>query len=46
MVMISDKNITVLTDVEVGILAVFMSAIDLDKIDGLRTAIEDTIAGG
>jgi predicted regulator of Ras-like GTPase activity (Roadblock/LC7/MglB family) len=37
---------TVLTDVDVGILAVFMDRIDLTKIDGLLETIHKTIHGG
>ncbi len=36
---------TVLTDVEVGILAVFLEQTDLTKIDGLLTTIHSTIHG-
>jgi predicted regulator of Ras-like GTPase activity (Roadblock/LC7/MglB family) len=36
---------TVLTDVEVGILAVFLEQTDLSKIDGLLTTIHSTIHG-
>lgn len=37
---------TVLTDVEVGILAVFIEKTDLSKIDGLLETIHKTIHGG
>lgn len=45
MVLVSDSTITVLTDVDVGILAVFMETTAVDKIDGLLKAIHDTIHG-
>ena len=41
-----DKRTTILTDVEVGILAVFLEKVDLDKIDGLLETIQKTIHGG
>lgn len=37
---------TVLTDVEVGILAVFVEETHLDKIDGLLDIIHNTVHGG
>ncbi|MBS1995908.1 MAG: roadblock/LC7 domain-containing protein [Cyanobacteria bacterium SZAS LIN-2] len=37
---------TVLTDVDVGILAVFLEKTDLNKIDGLLETIQSTIHGG
>jgi predicted regulator of Ras-like GTPase activity (Roadblock/LC7/MglB family) len=37
---------TVLTDVDVGILAVFLEKTDLQKIDGLLETIHSTIHGG
>jgi len=37
---------TVLTDVDVGILAVFLEKTDLQKIDGLLETIQSTIHGG
>jgi predicted regulator of Ras-like GTPase activity (Roadblock/LC7/MglB family) len=37
---------TVLTDVDVGILAVFLEKTDLQKIDGLLETIQTTIHGG
>ena len=46
MVMITDKHATVLTDVSVGILAVFMDGVNIDKIDGLLDEIEEVIHGG
>ena len=36
---------TVLTDVDVGILAVFLEKTDLQKIDGLLDTIQSTIHG-
>jgi predicted regulator of Ras-like GTPase activity (Roadblock/LC7/MglB family) len=36
---------TVLTDVEVGILAVFLDSQDLEQVDGLLVAIHETIHG-
>jgi predicted regulator of Ras-like GTPase activity (Roadblock/LC7/MglB family) len=45
MVLISGEKITVLTDVDVGILAVFMDNTRVDRIDGLITAIHETIHG-
>jgi len=36
---------TVLTDVEVGILAVFLDSQDLERVDGLLDAIHETIHG-
>jgi predicted regulator of Ras-like GTPase activity (Roadblock/LC7/MglB family) len=45
MVFITDKTITVLTDVEVGILAVLLDHLEVDKIDGVLQAIHDTIHG-
>lgn len=39
----SHDKVTVLTDVEVGILAVFCEYREMDKIDGLMSAIESTI---
>ena len=37
---------TVLTDVDVGILAVFLEKTDINKIDGLLETIQTTIHGG
>jgi predicted regulator of Ras-like GTPase activity (Roadblock/LC7/MglB family) len=45
MVMITDSTVNVFTDVDVGILAVFMSAVEVDKIDGLLETIQTTIHG-
>ncbi|HEY9679592.1 MAG TPA: roadblock/LC7 domain-containing protein [Drouetiella sp.] len=45
MVLLTDEKTTVLTDVDVGILAVFMNNNDITKIDGLLEAIHDTIHG-
>jgi predicted regulator of Ras-like GTPase activity (Roadblock/LC7/MglB family) len=45
MVMITNTTVSVLTDVDVGILAVFMSAVEIDKIDGLLETIQTTIHG-
>ncbi|MDR3615778.1 MAG: hypothetical protein P4L53_19625 [Candidatus Obscuribacterales bacterium] len=45
MVMITNTTVSVLTDVDVGILAVFMSAVEVDKIDGLLETIQTTIHG-
>jgi predicted regulator of Ras-like GTPase activity (Roadblock/LC7/MglB family) len=45
MVMLTDKNLTVLTDVDVGILAVFLSDNDVGRVDGVLGAIHDTIHG-
>ncbi len=45
MVLVTDAKTTVLTDVDVGILAVFLNNNDIDKIDGLLEAIHDTIHG-
>jgi predicted regulator of Ras-like GTPase activity (Roadblock/LC7/MglB family) len=45
MVLITEKFMTILTDVEVGILAVHFDGIPLDRIDELVTAIEQTIHG-
>jgi predicted regulator of Ras-like GTPase activity (Roadblock/LC7/MglB family) len=45
MVLVTDAKTTVLTDVDVGILAVFLDNNDVGKIDGLREAIHDTIHG-
>ncbi|HND68633.1 MAG TPA: roadblock/LC7 domain-containing protein, partial [Candidatus Obscuribacter sp.] len=42
----NDFRTTVLTDVEVGILAVFIEKTDLTKIDGLLESIHKTIHGG
>lgn len=42
----NDFKTTVLTDVEVGILAVFIEKTDLTKIDGLLESIHKTIHGG
>jgi uncharacterized protein len=39
----SQDKVTVLTDVEVGILAVFCEYREMDKINGLLSAIETTI---
>lgn len=45
MVLVTDAKTTVLTDVDVGILAVFLNNNDVGKIDGLLEAIHDTIHG-
>jgi hypothetical protein len=45
MVLVTDAKTTVLTDVDVGILAVFLNNNDIGKIDGLLEAIHDTIHG-
>lgn len=45
MVFITNSTITVLTDVEVGILAVLLDHLEVDKIDGVLQAIHDTIHG-
>ncbi|HEY9754140.1 MAG TPA: roadblock/LC7 domain-containing protein [Oculatellaceae cyanobacterium] len=45
MVFITDTTITVLTDVEVGILAVLLDHLEVDKIDGVLEAIHNTIHG-
>jgi hypothetical protein len=45
MVFITDSTITVLTDVEVGILAVLLDNLAIDKIDGVLQTIHDTIHG-
>ncbi len=45
MVFITDSTITVLTDVEVGILAVLLDNLEIDKIDGVLQTIHDTIHG-
>jgi predicted regulator of Ras-like GTPase activity (Roadblock/LC7/MglB family) len=45
MVLVTDSKTTVLTDVDVGILAVFLDNNDVGKIDGLLEAIHDTIHG-
>lgn len=45
MVLITDTTISVLTDVDVGILAVFMKSNDVSKIDGLLDTIHETIHG-
>lgn len=49
MVMLTQDNgqakTTVLTDVDVGILAVFVEETDVAKIDGLLTTIQETIHG-
>ena len=45
MVFITDSTITVLTDVEVGILAVLLDHLEINKIDGVLQAIHDTIHG-
>ena len=45
MVMITNSTISILTDVDVGILAVFMKAAEIDKIDGLLQTIHTTIHG-
>jgi len=45
MVLITDTTITVLTDVQVGILAVFMDMVDVSKVDGLLETIHQTIHG-
>jgi hypothetical protein len=37
---------TILTDVDVGILAVFLEDLDLTKLDGLLDTIHTTIHGG
>lgn len=45
MVLITDAKTTVLTDVDVGILAVFLDNNDVGRVDGLLEAIHDTIHG-
>ena len=45
MVFITDSSITVLTDVEVGILAVLLDNLEINKIDGVLQTIHDTIHG-
>jgi hypothetical protein len=45
MVLITDRNISVLTDVDVGILSVFLDDISIDLVDGLIDAIHETIHG-
>jgi predicted regulator of Ras-like GTPase activity (Roadblock/LC7/MglB family) len=45
MVMITNTSVSVLTDVDVGILAVFMKAVDVARIDGLLDTIHETIHG-
>jgi predicted regulator of Ras-like GTPase activity (Roadblock/LC7/MglB family) len=45
MVFITDSTITVLTDVEVGILAVLLDSLEINKIDGVLQTIHDTIHG-
>jgi predicted regulator of Ras-like GTPase activity (Roadblock/LC7/MglB family) len=45
MVMVTDLHITILTDVTVGILAVFMNGVAIDKIDGLIGQIQEIIYG-
>jgi hypothetical protein len=44
-VFITDSSITVLTDVEVGILAVLLDNLEINKIDGVLQTIHDTIHG-
>lgn len=39
----SQENITILTNVEVGVLAVFCNSRQIDRLDGLLKAIESTI---
>jgi predicted regulator of Ras-like GTPase activity (Roadblock/LC7/MglB family) len=45
MVLITDKTCSVLTDVDVGILSVFMDQQCIDLVDGLISAIHETIHG-
>ena len=45
MVMITNTTVNVFTDVDVGILAVFMTDVQVDKIDGLLETIQNTIHG-
>lgn len=42
-VLLTPDKITVLTNVEVGVLAVFFESTELNKLDGLLQAIEETV---
>ncbi|HEY9714433.1 MAG TPA: roadblock/LC7 domain-containing protein, partial [Chroococcales cyanobacterium] len=45
MVLITDKKLTVLTDVDVGILAVFLTTPEIEQVDGILEKIHTTING-